>query len=395
MDYLYNNDMKRYFLLSLALGLSLSQLAIPLQTPSSAYAATAKDRERLNKLKTNESQIKVLGKKKKQVEVKIKESKSELAKIQQRLEQSANKLDASSRRYDEVHQEVEKVTDDLISAEDALEEQLDQAEQRLRRMYKTRQYAQANQLMESENLSTFIRRVGYYRYLARKDEALLQDLGDRKEKLSKIQYQQMLKRQSLGKEAQNLAEAKEQHSIDKKKQKSYLEKLTKERQLYEKEMRALERESRSITSMLQQRYARQSRTSFNLSLGTGRFTNPIQGYPMTSRFGYRIHPIFRTSKLHTGVDFGAPSGTHIRAADSGVVISAGWQGGYGKAVIVDHGKGLVTLYAHTSAFYVRPGQSVKKGQVIAAIGTTGYSTGPHLHMEVRQNGVPVDPLRWF
>lgn len=387
--------MKRYLLLSLALGLGLSQLVMPLQSPPSAYAATAKDRERLNKLKTNESQIKVLGKKKKQVEVKIKESKSELAKIQQRLEQSANKLDASSRRYDEVHQEVEKVTDDLISAEDALEAQLDQAEQRLRRMYKTRQYAQANQLMESENLSTFIRRVGYYRYLARKDEALLQDLGARKEKLSKIQYQQMLKRQSLGKEAQNLAEAKEQHSIDKKKQKTYLEKLTKERQVYEKEVRALERESRSITSMLQQRYAKQSSTSFNVSLGTGRFINPIKGYPMTSRFGYRIHPIFRTSKLHTGVDFGAPSGTQIRAADSGVVISAGWQGGYGKAVIVDHGKGLVTLYAHTSAFYVRPGQSVKKGQVIAAIGTTGYSTGPHLHLEVRQNGVPVDPLRWF
>lgn len=387
--------MKRYFLLSLALGLSLSQLATPLQTPAPAYAATAKDRERLNKLKTNESQIKVLGKKKKQVEVKIKASKSELAKIQQRLEQSANKLDASSRRYDEVHQEVKKVTDDLISAEDALEAQLDQAEKRLRRMYKTRQYAQANQLMESENLSTFIRRVGYYRYLARKDEALLQDLADRKEKLSKIQYQQMLKRQSLGKESQNLAEAKEQHAIDKQKQKSYLEKLTKERQVYEKEVRALERESRSITSMLQQRYAKQSRNSFNLSLGTGRFINPIQGYPMTSRFGYRTHPIFRTKKLHTGVDFGAPSGTHIRAADSGVVISAGWQGGYGKAVIVDHGKGLVTLYAHTSAFYVRPGQSVKKGQVIAAIGTTGYSTGPHLHLEVRQNGVPVDPLRWF
>ncbi len=388
--------MKRYILLSLALGLGLSQWAVPTHIPSSvAHAATAKDRERLNKLKKNESKIKVLTKKKKEVEVKIKESKSELAKIQQRLEQSANKLEASSRRYEEVHQEVEKVTDDLISAEDSLEAQLEKAEQRLRQMYKTRQYAQANQLMESENLSTLVRRVGYYRYLARKDEQLLQDLSERKDKLSKLQYQQMLKRQTLGKEAQNLAEAKEQHAIDKQKQKGYLERLTKERQVYEQEMRALERESRSITSMLQKRYARQSKTSFNISLGTGRFTNPVLGFPMTSRFGYRIHPIFRTSKMHTGVDFGAPSGTQIRAADSGVVISAGWQGGYGKAVIVDHGRGLVTLYAHTSAFYVRPGQSVKKGQVIAAVGSTGYSTGPHLHMEVRQNGVPVDPLRWF
>lgn len=392
--------MKRYFLFSLACALGLSQWAMPpfqgdLEHAGVAHAATANDKARLNKLKKNETKIKALKEKTKTVEVKIKASKSELARIQQRLEQSANKLEASSRRYEEVHQEVEKVTDDLIAAEDSLEEQLDKAEERLRQMYKTRQYARANQLMESENLSTLVRRVGYYRYLARKDEQLLEDLSARKDKLSKLQYQQMLKRQTLGKEAQNLAEAKEQHAIDKQKQKGYLERLTKERQLYEQEMRALERESRSITSMLQQRYAKQSRQSFNLSLGTGRFTNPVLGFPMTSRFGYRIHPIFRTKKLHTGVDFGAPSGTKIRAADSGVVISAGWRGGYGKAVIVDHGRGMVTLYAHTSAFYVRPGQKVSKGQVIAAVGSTGYSTGPHLHMEVRQNGVPVDPLRWF
>ncbi len=388
-----NTVFRRLLLTTLGLTLGVGQLMVnPMQE---AAAATSKDRQRLNKLKKNESKIRVLTKKKKDVEKKIVASKSELAKIQRRLEHSSKKLEMSSKRYEEVHQEVEKVTDNLIKAEEAWESQMDDAEQHLRRMYKTRRYTRSNQLMESQNLSALVRRIGYYRYLARQDEQLLDDLKAKRDKLSKLQYQEMLKRQSLGKEAQKLEDAKKQHAIDKQKQGQYLERLTRERQLYEKEMRALARESRSITAMLQQRYAKQSRTSFNTRLGTGRFVNPVRGFPMTSRFGYRVHPIFRTKKLHTGVDFGAPSGTKIRAADSGVVISAGWRGGYGKAVIIDHGQGMVTLYAHTSAFYVRPGQRVKKGQIIAAVGSTGYSTGPHLHMEVRKNGVPVNPLTWF
>ncbi len=130
-------------------------------------------------------------------------------------------------------------------------------------------------------------------------------------------------------------------------------------------------------------------------LGSGRFSSPVPGAVMTSRFGWRVHPIFGTGRMHTGIDFGVGAGTPIRAADHGVVLDATWMGGYGKAVMIDHGQGIVTLYAHTSAYYVRPGQQVRKGQIIAAVGSTGYSTGPHLHLEVRKNGTPVDPLGWF
>jgi len=124
---------------------------------------------------------------------------------------------------------------------------------------------------------------------------------------------------------------------------------------------------------------------------TGRFGRPVNA-PITSRFGMRFHPILRRTRLHAGVDYGAPHGTPIMAAADGVVISASYSGGYGNRVIIDHGGGISTTYAHCSRMFVRAGQSVKRGERIAAVGSTGLSTGPHLHFEVRVNGRPVNPL---
>ena len=375
------------FSLTLALGPVLSGSAAP---------DKAQVRSNLNKLKTNEQEIQQLKRKAEETKRKEQKHKVLLADIQQDLEKASRQLDASNRRYEAAHKEVEELTKQLINAEGDWEDTLDTAQKRMRKLYIYRKYAEVNQLMESENMAALVRRVGYFRYLARQDEQSLNNLTLQKEKLSRLQYQQMLKRQVLGKEAHEQADAKQKHSIEKQRESKYLTQLTKDRMFYEREARALERESRAIADRLQRMYAQQ-RTSntYNVQLGTGRFVHPIAGYPMTSRYGYRIHPIFRTSRLHTGQDYGAPAGTPIRAADDGVVIEAGWMGGYGKTVMVNHGKGLATLYAHTSAYYVRPGQVVKKGQVIAAIGSTGNSTGPHLHLEVRRNGSPVDPMGWF
>jgi murein DD-endopeptidase MepM/ murein hydrolase activator NlpD len=125
--------------------------------------------------------------------------------------------------------------------------------------------------------------------------------------------------------------------------------------------------------------------------GNGRFIWPCNG-PMVSGFGSRVHPISGTRKLHTGVDIGCGYGAPIVAGGSGVVIEAGWRGGYGNAVLVDHGDGLATLYAHQSSMAASPGQSVATGEVIGYVGSTGYSTGPHLHWEVWVNGTPVNPM---
>lgn len=131
-------------------------------------------------------------------------------------------------------------------------------------------------------------------------------------------------------------------------------------------------------------------------LGTGQFCWPAPSYTrMSSPYGYRIHPIYKTKKFHSGVDLAAPGGTNILAADGGKVISAGWNGGYGNCVVVDHGNGVSTLYAHASKLCVSKGQKVERGSVIAKVGTTGNSTGNHLHFEVLINGKTTDPMKYI
>lgn len=128
--------------------------------------------------------------------------------------------------------------------------------------------------------------------------------------------------------------------------------------------------------------------------GTGRFMWPCSG-PITSYYGWRTHPIFGTTKYHSGMDIAVDTGTPIQAADSGTVVYSGWLGGYGNCVMIDHGGGLVTLYGHNSALNVSEGQYVNKGTVIAYAGSTGYSTGPHCHFEVRLHGELTEPLNYL
>ena len=132
----------------------------------------------------------------------------------------------------------------------------------------------------------------------------------------------------------------------------------------------------------------------------GRYSSGKMIWPLpssrkiTSPFGTRIHPISKKKKTHHGIDIAGNTGSPIVAAKEGRVIMSGWQTGYGNVVVVDHGGGITSLYAHCSALIARVGQNVKQGEVIAKVGSTGYSTGPHLHFEVRKNGNVVNPLNY-
>ena len=132
----------------------------------------------------------------------------------------------------------------------------------------------------------------------------------------------------------------------------------------------------------------------NVGHGSGTMMWPYRG-EITSPFGWRTHPIFGDARYHSGLDIAADYGDTVVAADDGVVAFAGWLGGYGNAVIIEHGNGISTLYGHNSQLIVSEGQSVRKGQPISYIGSTGYSTGPHLHFEVRINGQETDPLAYL
>jgi murein DD-endopeptidase MepM/ murein hydrolase activator NlpD len=122
---------------------------------------------------------------------------------------------------------------------------------------------------------------------------------------------------------------------------------------------------------------------------------PVASPRVTSYYGYRTHPIFGDRRLHAGIDLAANTGTAVFAAKDGVVVTAGWMSGYGNTIVIDHGSALATLYAHNSALSVAPGQTVRRGQRIASAGSTGNSTGPHVHFEVRVKGSPVDPMSYL
>jgi murein DD-endopeptidase MepM/ murein hydrolase activator NlpD len=128
---------------------------------------------------------------------------------------------------------------------------------------------------------------------------------------------------------------------------------------------------------------------------TGPLSWPLPGRAAGGGVGWRVHPVYKYKSCHTGVDSGAPSGTPIRSAATGVVLSTTVSRAYGNMTLIDHGGGMVTMYAHQSRFGVSPGQVVLNQEVIGYIGSTGFSTGPHLHFEVHLNGVPYNPMGWF
>ncbi|GMQ93784.1 MAG: M23 family metallopeptidase [Acidimicrobiia bacterium] len=156
---------------------------------------------------------------------------------------------------------------------------------------------------------------------------------------------------------------------------------------FEGELTDLEREEGSIRSKIRAASQPKGRKP-------GRLIRPVPGR-IESGFGPRIHPIYGTVKMHNGLDMHGPIGEPIRAGAGGTVIFAGVKGGFGDTVMIDHGGGMVTLYAHQSKLAVSVGQKVKAGQTIGYVGNSGLSTGPHLHFEVRINGVPVDPMKYL
>jgi murein DD-endopeptidase MepM/ murein hydrolase activator NlpD len=170
-------------------------------------------------------------------------------------------------------------------------------------------------------------------------------------------------------------------------QRSLLASLSEDEEFFENELAGLEKEQARIEQLIAER---QSTTG----TAPGILARPLPG-PITSSFGYRAHPILGLKKLHTGADFSAAAGTPIKAAAAGTVILATYYGGYGNAVVIDHGGGMTTLYAHQRSLAVSVRDEVSAGEVIGYVGSTGLSTGPHLHFEVRIDGKPVDPALYL
>lgn len=240
-------------------------------------------------------------------------------------------------------------------------------------------------LFSSKSIGDFLNRGYYFEKLISVDMDLIGDIQEKVRELSSV-------RRELGDalgDMRNLAEEIEVERGEIKAQaeakKKIYSSLKARRVEYERRIAKLEETSKQIEGLINRETTGNKKTG-----ATGKMMRPARGR-LVSGFGYRRHPLWGGTHFHTGIDIGAPYGDPIKGADGGEIIFSGWWDGYGKAVVIDHGRGMSTVYGHMSRIYVRAGQHIEKGQIIGLVGSTGFSTGPHLHFEVRRGGKPVNP----
>ena len=344
----------------------------------------------------------------------LNEVQSQMQKMQERKEKARQKAEAASVGLEEIQtslNELQYQARELQAKSDALQGKIDdnqaklakkkaEVEQRkkiyskrLRQIYINGQINYLDVLLGAKDFGDFSSRMYLLQKIISSDIAMLEQL-QKDEAEIKTRQEQLDSQMKEIKTTQVALEAKRARAKRLKEQRSYmLYKAQEEEQQSQSEYDRLLAISENITAMLRNMESGGGGASSGGG-GTGRFMWPCRG-PITSYFGWRTHPVFGTTKYHSGMDIGVDYGTPIYAADSGTVIYSGWLGGYGYAVMIDHGSGLVTLYGHNQALNVYEGQYVSKGTCIAYAGSTGYSTGPHCHFEVRLHGEVTEPLNYL
>lgn len=258
-------------------------------------------------------------------------------------------------------------------------------------------------LLQSQNISDFLDRRRQLKLVYQADQKILGKLTQQANQIKKQKTDVEQQKNEIALIRQQLLAQKADYQGQAQSQSDLILRLNSDRLALEAAQNQLDKDSEALGNLIQQKIAEarareelnktNSRNSIILR-GTGIMAFPSDA-STSSAFGWRMHPVLGYRRFHAGLDFAASYGSTIRAADSGTVIMAGWYGGYGNAVIIDHGKGITTLYGHSSQLFVSEGQTVQPGQAIAAVGSTGLSTGPHLHFEVRKDGTPVDPMNYL
>lgn len=321
-------------------------------------------------------------------------AQNRLSGLRQNIQVTAAQIKDNEEQIRTATQQLSSLESDLAIADKAYEHKKAATVARLRFLQRRLPANTWAALLQSQTLTELLNRRHQLKLVYQADQQSLIGLKAETDRVTSQKQQIELTKNKIALLTQQLVAQKAGYESQAQFQEQLVNRLNTNRQALEAAEDQLERDSQNIALLIQQRLAGQGGPGSVVAFGTGQMSYPSVG-PVTSTFGWRIHPILGYSRFHAGLDFGAGYGTPIRAADTGTVIFAGWYAGYGNTVVIDHGKGTVTLYGHSSQLYVQAGQIVQRGQAIAAVGSTGLSTGPHLHFEVRQNGYPVDPLAYL
>jgi len=321
--------------------------------------------------------------------------KTQLAQLETQVAAAQTALNQNKVAYVQAQTQVTVAQKELDQKQKELDDRRVALGKRARGIYESGQISHLELLFQSTDLSDFITRMEYFSKLVDNDRQLLEDIESQKAQISKKKSELQAKRDQAAKLEKESALVTADLEKKKSLQSNALEQNQKAQQAAFDEIDRLEAESKALTEKIRKLQATQAGKG-SLS-GNGTISTwPVPGYyEITSPFGWRTHPITKKRSMHTGTDVGAPTGTKLHAAGAGVVIMAGWNTAYGNMTIIDHGSGISTLYGHQSRLDVSEGQSVEANQVIGAVGSTGWSTGAHLHFEVRVGGNPTDPLQYF
>ena len=294
---------------------------------------------------------------------------------------------------EDADEEIRVKEEEIAAYEADITVQSDAFKQVLRSMDETSTSSYLDLLLSSESFSAFLVNLETINEITQHDMGIINEMVALKNSVeaakAAIEAKKAEQEEARGIAADKAktlqAKLKEQQALTKELEKD----IEKYKQVYEAARAEEEKLKSSVSSEL-------SKSSGTVKYTGGKFCWPAPSYTrISSPYGYRIHPVYKTKKFHSGVDMAAPGGTNILAAADGTVIRAAWNGGYGNCVIIDHGGGISTLYGHARSLLVSKGQKVKKGQVIALVGTTGTSTGNHLHFEVLLNGKTTDPMAYL
>ncbi|YAF97934.1 MAG: murein hydrolase activator EnvC [Nodularia sp. CChRGM 3473] len=317
-----------------------------------------------------------------------------LTGINQNLQTTNSQIQDSELRLRLASERLQQLEADLTVAENSYAERRIATVARLQYLQRSPAFQGWAVLLQSQNISDFISRRHQLKLVYQADQKILAKLNTQANQINQQKTDVEQQKNEIALIRQELLAQKTDYQTQAQSQSDLIDRLNSDRLALEAAQNQLDKDSQNLEILIQQKVAAaqakaNSRTNIFIR-GTGILAFPSDART-SSAFGWRTHPILGYRRFHSGLDFAASYGSRIRAADSGTVIFAGWYGGYGRTIIIDHGESMTTLYAHASELYVSEGQSVERGQAIAAVGSTGLSTGPHLHFEVRRNGSPVNP----
>ncbi len=348
------------------------------------------------------------------------ELQEQSSQLNQAINESSNRLQAVQEQLSTNMQELQELDNQIAQSQDDLnninidinnlmsqisenEEKLSKTQAefdsiqglldaRLIKMYEAPKFEFLQVILESKSVTEFLSTYYAMKELAEYDKQLLDTVKQQKEEiettkkiLAEKKQQVITNKQTQQKKAQVLANTKTMRQY-------YISKLSTE----EQELQSKIDEYNGQVSAIESEIKLMALNSISADYIGGAMTWPIPGYTtITSEYGMRVHPITGAYKLHTGTDIGAPMGADFVAAAKGVVTKASMTPAYGNMVIIDHGGGVQTLYAHGSEILVQVGQEVEAGTPVLKVGSTGYSTGPHAHFEIRINGQTVNPLDYL